>query len=92
MIGETVGSYRIVRRLGEGGMGTVSEATHLHSNRSYAIKVLKPDVPAHADAVRSSTRCAPASNAASSGSTGTSGPTSRSVARRSSRPSGARTS
>ncbi|HEX4462547.1 MAG TPA: serine/threonine-protein kinase, partial [Polyangia bacterium] len=36
--------YRIVRLLGEGGMGQVFEAQHLNINKRFALKLLKPEV------------------------------------------------
>ena len=44
MIGETIGKYRIVARLGRGGMGTVYMAVDQSLERDVAIKVLNPGV------------------------------------------------
>src|SRR5579883_3318107 len=41
--GQHVGSYRVLRELGEGGMATVYEAIHEHIEQRAAIKVLKPE-------------------------------------------------
>jgi serine/threonine protein kinase/Tol biopolymer transport system component len=38
--GRTIGNYRVESRLGRGGMGQVVRATHLHLNRTVAIKIL----------------------------------------------------
>ena len=38
--GQQFGGYRVVRRLGSGGMGTVYEVDHLESGRRVALKVL----------------------------------------------------
>jgi eukaryotic-like serine/threonine-protein kinase len=42
MIGETLGTYQIVERLGAGGMGVVYRALDVRLNRTVAIKVLSP--------------------------------------------------
>jgi len=44
MIGTTVGKYRIVDKLGRGGMGTVYKAVDQMLDREVAIKVLNPDL------------------------------------------------
>jgi serine/threonine protein kinase len=42
MIGENLGSYRVVRKIGEGGMGAVYLAEHTLLQRKAAVKVLLP--------------------------------------------------
>ena len=44
MIGEVLGSYRIVSRLGSGGMGTVWLGEHQLLGSRAAIKVLLPEM------------------------------------------------
>src|SRR5256885_15610817 len=36
--------YRIVRLIGEGGMGHVYEGQHLNINKRFALKLLRPEV------------------------------------------------
>src|SRR6476646_6064644 len=43
--------YRIVRLLGEGGMGQVFEAQHVNINKRFAIKLLRPEIVSNAEAV-----------------------------------------
>jgi serine/threonine protein kinase len=40
----SVGKYKIVRKIGQGGMGVVYEARQEFPNRSVALKLLRPDV------------------------------------------------
>jgi serine/threonine-protein kinase len=42
MIGKTIGTYRLVRELGRGGMGAVYEAVHERIGQRAAVKVLDP--------------------------------------------------
>jgi tetratricopeptide (TPR) repeat protein/tRNA A-37 threonylcarbamoyl transferase component Bud32 len=39
---ETIGSYRVLRLVGEGGMGAVYEAQQDHPRRTVALKVIRP--------------------------------------------------
>lgn len=49
MIGRVVGTYQIVEKIGEGGMGTVYRAVDQLVERQVAIKVLRPDIARNAE-------------------------------------------
>lgn len=52
MLGSTISHYRVLRRLGGGGMGVVYEAEDLKLRRHVALKFLPPGVPADPAALR----------------------------------------
>jgi serine/threonine-protein kinase len=43
--------YRIVRKIGEGGMGEVFEAQHVYIDKRYAIKTLRPEITTSPEAI-----------------------------------------
>src|ERR1700733_9301873 len=46
------GRYRIMQLIGEGGMGEVYAAEHIHIEKKFAIKLLKPEIVSNAEAVQ----------------------------------------
>src|SRR5262249_32491301 len=44
LVGKTFDDFRVVRRLGEGGMGRVYLAEQISLKRNVAIKVLRPEI------------------------------------------------
>ena len=51
-VGEIIdGRYRLTRKLGEGGMGEVYAAEHMHIDKRYAVKLLRPEIVSNAEAV-----------------------------------------
>ena len=51
MLGRTIGTYRVLSKIGEGGMGTVFVGEHTLLGRRAAIKVLLPEMSARASVV-----------------------------------------
>lgn len=53
LVGETLdGRYRIIRKLGEGGMGEVYAAEHIHIEKRFAIKLLRQEIVSNPEAVQ----------------------------------------
>jgi serine/threonine-protein kinase len=52
-VGEVIdGRYRIFKKLGEGGMGEVYAAEHVHIEKKFALKLLKAEIVSNAEAVK----------------------------------------
>ncbi|MBA2540505.1 MAG: serine/threonine protein kinase, partial [Deltaproteobacteria bacterium] len=52
LVGEVLDNrYRITRKLGEGGMGEVYAADHIHIEKKFAIKLLRPEIVSNPEAV-----------------------------------------
>jgi serine/threonine-protein kinase len=47
MTGRTIGNYRVIAKVGEGGMGKVYRAVDTMVEREVALKSLKPEIAAH---------------------------------------------
>jgi eukaryotic-like serine/threonine-protein kinase len=52
LVGQSLGNYRVLARLGEGGMGEVYRARDDRLDREVAIKVLHPAVAAHPERLK----------------------------------------
>lgn len=50
--GATIGTYRVLKKIGEGGMGTVYVGEHTLLGRKAAIKVLLPSLSSNEDSVK----------------------------------------
>src|SRR5436309_14929667 len=51
LTGQTLGDFRVLRKLGQGGMGQVYLAEQVSLNRKVALKLLKPELAANPNAL-----------------------------------------
>ncbi|HEY4238513.1 MAG TPA: protein kinase [Kofleriaceae bacterium] len=53
LVGQVLdGRYRLIRKLGEGGMGEVYAAEHIHIEKRFAVKMLRPEIVSNKEAVQ----------------------------------------
>src|SRR5262245_38900570 len=53
LVGEVLdGRYGMFKKLGEGGMGEVYAAEHVHIDKKFAVKLLKAEIVSNAEAVK----------------------------------------
>src|SRR5262249_13656316 len=53
MVGQVLADrYKIIKLLGEGGMGQVYEAEHVNINKRFALKFLRPEIVSNPEAVQ----------------------------------------
>ncbi|HEY4056616.1 MAG TPA: serine/threonine-protein kinase, partial [Kofleriaceae bacterium] len=53
LVGQVLGGrYRLVKKLGEGGMGEVYAAEHVHIEKKFALKLLRPEIVSNKEAVQ----------------------------------------
>ncbi len=50
-IGKNIEKYKVIRKIGEGGMGVVYEAEHIHIQKKVALKILREDYTRKSDVV-----------------------------------------
>ncbi len=52
LVGQVLGGrYRLIKKLGEGGMGEVYAAEHVHIDKKFALKLLRPEIVSNKEAV-----------------------------------------
>ena len=52
LVGQIIADrYRVIRLIGEGGMGQVYEAQHVNINKRFALKLLRPEIVSNPEAV-----------------------------------------
>src|SRR5262245_38959196 len=51
-VGQVIGDrYRLIKKVGEGGMGEVYVAEHIHIEKRVALKLLRPEILSNQEAV-----------------------------------------